>query len=121
MAMPATFAISMHQATGKNITAFWYLFQRQGVEILSFDTDTLIEGTGSLTVSADADSTVLKYAMLAKILLENFPDAVNYGAPNEKILSYNINLGQDIVIFFDYGEYGFESKGSYDNYGISRC
>ena len=45
--------------------------------------------------------------------MENFPDAVNYGAPNEKILSYNINLGQDIVIFFDYGEYGFESKGDY--------
>ena len=59
-----------------------------------------VYGGGKVTVSTNQDPTTLKYAMLAKIYLENFPDAAMFGISTYDARCVNWQEpNQDIVLF----------------------
>ena len=60
-----------------------------------------------LIVKTDVDSSILKYAMYVSVYFVNFPDSVyRFSDPRD---NRNADMGNNIIIFFDYENYGFES------------
>ena len=73
-----------------------------------------VYGGGKVTVSTDQDPTVLKYAMLARIYLENFPDAAMFAISTRDAACLNWTTpDQNIILFFDYAEHGYKNVGEY--------
>lgn len=75
-----------------------------------------IEKDGKIIVSTDADSNKLKYAMFASVFIQNFPDNTRpFYTEEEKRMMSHVIIGSDIIISFDYKDFGYKNTDEYFN------
>lgn len=72
------------------------------------------EKDGKIIVNTDMDSNKLKYAMFASVFIQNFPDNTRpMYTEEEKRLMNRIIIGNDIIISFDYENFGYKNTDEY--------
>lgn len=79
-----------------------YYWEENGEEIV-------LNHDGKMILSTDQDTDVLKYAMLASVYMELFPDNWTYGYTQEDVLAMSRGWDHEIKVIPDYEEYGFDS------------
>jgi len=73
-----------------------------------------IEKNEKIIVSTDADSNKLKYAMFASAFIQNFPDNTRpFYTEEEKRMMSHLIIGSDIIISFDYKDFGYKNTHEY--------